>query len=193
MTALQYAAARRHLHAQMLLHVWVGHPVASVLSLLGLRRAAEWIHYWTLSARTRRRVRRADVRYDHAGLASLFHDVAVAPIVATLDATGRHDTADRWSRRLSSERARAGGWCGAARPGTTREPPAQRRRTDRGRQWKEWEDRSHREAEALLAEFDLYPDTSEHEPDETSGILVEAEPMIDPHILLLYPPRVFEW
>lgn len=49
----------------MLPHMLLGHPVAAILSRVGLWRACEWWHYRTLPPRARRKIRKEQIDYDH--------------------------------------------------------------------------------------------------------------------------------
>jgi len=49
----------------MLPHMLLGHPVAAILSRVGLWRLCEWWHYRTLPARARRKIKRDQIDYDH--------------------------------------------------------------------------------------------------------------------------------
>jgi len=74
---------------QMLPHMLLGHPVAAVLSYVGLWRLCEWWHYRTLPARARRKIRREQIDYDH-DKSVFWVDFFFAPATHLLGAFGLH-------------------------------------------------------------------------------------------------------
>ena len=56
----------QYLNREMLLHACIGHPAASIFSLVGMRHAAEFVHYITLPPRARRKIPRWKVTFDHS-------------------------------------------------------------------------------------------------------------------------------
>ncbi len=83
---------RQILLRQMLIHTCVGHPVATGLSILRLRSAAERVHYWTLPPRARRRLSFDRVRFQHdSRLWSM--DALWVPLASVAAAFGRYSLA----------------------------------------------------------------------------------------------------
>ena len=73
----------------MLPHLFIGHPIAAVLSRVGLRTSAEWWHWRTLPARSRRKVGLKQLRFDHHP--SLFlADFFFAPLCHLLGCFGQY-------------------------------------------------------------------------------------------------------
>lgn len=74
---------------QMLPHMILGHPLAAILSYVGLWRACEWWHYYTLPPRARRKIRKDQLDYCHER--SVFWvDVFFAPATHILGTLGFH-------------------------------------------------------------------------------------------------------
>lgn len=59
-----FETRRQILLRQMLPHTCLGHPVASMLTMVGCIELASDVHYYTLPARTKRRLKRADVTFN---------------------------------------------------------------------------------------------------------------------------------
>jgi hypothetical protein len=57
--------ARRVLWRITLIHTCVGHPVAAILSRLGMRNLAESVHYHTLPSRVKRKRSRDSLAFSH--------------------------------------------------------------------------------------------------------------------------------
>lgn len=79
----------QYLNREMLVHACIGHPAASILSLVGMKATAEYIHYRTLPRRARRKVPRWRVTFDHSPeliLADLFFN----PLAHIARAFGRY-------------------------------------------------------------------------------------------------------
>lgn len=77
------------LNRQMLVHACIGHPVASVLSLVGMRASAEYIHYRTLPKRARRKIPRWKITFDHSP-ELILADVFFNPLAHIARAFGRY-------------------------------------------------------------------------------------------------------
>jgi len=56
---------RRLMMWQMMPHMLLGHPIAAILSLVGLWRACEWWHYYTLPPRARKKIPKERLDYCH--------------------------------------------------------------------------------------------------------------------------------
>jgi len=94
MTTLSIPQRKLILLRQMLPHTWIGHPVASFMSLIGCKKAADDFHYWTLPRRAKKRVRQSDVRWISDSRLRLW-DLVMVPIYSLFDAFGFHRLAAR--------------------------------------------------------------------------------------------------
>jgi hypothetical protein len=74
---------------KMMPHMLIGHPTSAILSLLGFRETAEWVHWRTLPKRGRLKISQAQIDYVHER--SIFWvEVFFGPVTHLLGALNLH-------------------------------------------------------------------------------------------------------
>src|SRR5687768_16222579 len=80
---------RQMMMVQMLPHMVLGHPIAALLSYVGLWRLCEWWHYFTLPRRAKRKISEAQLDYCH-DRSVFWVDFFFAPATHVLGTLGFH-------------------------------------------------------------------------------------------------------